>query len=91
MSYSVNWKNTPAGNGIAEGDTIIVTVKGAQHISGGVFFNDMPMIAGFAMGNTMKIKLARKGWNLKGSTFVLKTRAYKKGQIIGYDDAFIVM
>lgn len=91
MSYSVNWKTTPAGNGIEQGKTIVVTVKGAQHVSGGVFLNNLPIIAGFGMGNTMKIKLATRQYDLSGMVLVLKTRAYKNGQIKGYDDAFIVM
>lgn len=89
--YSVNWEKTPAGNAIQEGETIQVTVNGSSHISGGVFLNNLPLIPGFAMGNTMRIKLARRGMKLEGMTLVLKTRAFYAGRIVGYDDSFIVM
>ena len=91
MSYSVNWESTPAGNAIEEGNTIIVKVPGAEFVSGGVYMNNLPIIAGFGSGDTMKIKLATRQHSLEGMTLVLKTRAYKGMQIQGWDDAFLVI
>lgn len=91
MSYSVNWTKTPAGNAIKEHETITVKVSNAEFVSGGVYMNNLPIIAGFGMGDTMKIKLSRKDMNLEGFSLVLKTRAWVDNRSQGWDDQFLVI
>jgi len=89
-SYSVNWYKGKSGNAIKSGDTLKLKVKGAEYISGGIYKNNLPILAFFEMKNTVSIRLV-KGRTLLGrakslpkGTYVLKTRTAANG----WDDSF---
>lgn len=91
MKFIINWIKTPQGNGINEGDLLTIYAAGASHISGAIYKNGFPVLAIFGMGERAKIKVQRKGLNLKGQA-VLKLRAFdKKHRGFGIDDAFIIL
>ena len=91
MKFIMNWIKTPNGNGINEGDTLTIYAAGAAHISGAIYQKGFPVLAIFGAGERAKIKVQRKGLNLKG-TAVLKLRAFdKKHRGFGIDDAFLIL
>ena len=87
----MNWVKTPNGNGINEGDLLTIHAAGAAHISGAIYQKGFPVLAIFGDGERAKIKVQRKGLNLKGQA-VLKLRAFdKKHRGFGIDDAFLIL
>ena len=88
--YDVNWTKTRIGNGIREGNTLMISIPKASHISGAIYKNNVPVLAIFGHGTKARIKVQRKGRSLKGLC-VLKIRgADRRNRGFGVDDAFIV-
>lgn len=86
-------------NGIKSG-TVLVDVHGADHISGGIYKDDLPIQAGFAFGpDLLKFKLAKRAmvegkWRtvrLALGRYVLKVRAFVDGRGQGCDDEFLII
>ena len=92
--YSVNWYAGQNGNGLIRGSTLNLKVEKAQHISGGVYRDNLPVLIFFEMGENVSLKLVkgRYPWGqakpLPRGTYVLKTRAYVSGNGKGWDDEF---
>ena len=93
MSYSVNWEKTPAGNGIKSGETLVIVVKGADYLSGGIYKDNLPVLAFFEMGNSASIRL------VKGRTFLRRPKPLPRGKYVlktrtaanGWDDEFQII
>ena len=93
MKYSVNWLKTPDGNGISSGETVIVKVKGADYLSGGIYKDNLPVLAFFEMGNSASIPL------VKGRTFLRRPKPLPRGKYVlktrtaanGWDDEFQII
>ena len=89
-SQSVNWYKGPMGNGIHQGETLQVKIEGAQYLSGGIYKDNLPVLAFFEMGETAKIALIKgRTWlgrpkGLSKGTYMLKTRTATNG----WDDEF---
>jgi hypothetical protein len=90
VKYLVNWERIPLGNAKSEGTILKIEIPNASYISGGIYQNNMPILAIFGHGSKAQILLKRKGKKLKGLA-VLKIRGHtldSKG--FGFDDAFII-
>ena len=91
MKFIINWTKSTRGNSFVEGDILKVHAAGASHISGAIYKNGLPVLAIFWSGENAKIKVQRKGMNLKGMA-VLKLRAFdSKHRGFGIDDAFSII
>lgn len=99
MSYDVNFVKSEFGNAILGGKELIVRVKGAEFISGGIYKDNLPVQVDFEMGKSIQFKLAKRkrgifGWRtvpLKKGRYTLKIRAYVSGRGQGWDDEFYVL
>ncbi len=88
--YSVNWIKGNQGNGINSGETVIVKVDGADYLSGGIYKDNLPVLAFFEMKDTAEIAL------IKGKTFFGRPKPLTKGTYTlktrtatnGWDDEF---
>ena len=93
MSYKVNWRKTPEGNGLWIGDDLEISIDGVEYISGGVFQNNMPVLAFFEMGDKVSLRMVKgrtwlgKAKPLPRGTYVLKCRTATQG----YDDEFVIV
>lgn len=91
MKFDINWIKTKSGNGFVQNDVLIINAKGASHISGAIYQNNLPILAIFGLGERVKIKLAVKRKNIKGVA-ILKLRAFdKQNRGFGINDAFIII
>jgi hypothetical protein len=85
MKYSANWTKYPQGNGIAEGETLIV--KSNVGFQGGIYQKGILKLIINGHSKTGKLVIKRKGVKLKGlATLVL--RAYDG---TGVKDEFIIV
>ena len=85
MKYSANWTKTQYGNGLYEGDTLIV--KSNVGFQGGIYQKGVLKLIINGHSKTGKLVLKRKGVKLKGvSTLVL--RAYDG---TGIKDEFVIL
>ena len=90
MTYDVNWISGESGNGISSGRTLVVKIDGAPYLSGGIYKDNLPVLAFFEMSNTASIPL------VKGRTFFRKPKPLPKGKYTlktrtatnGWDDEF---
>ncbi len=92
--YKVNWIKTDKGNGILAGHEIVVTCKDADHISGGIYQNNFPVVINQVMGDVIKFKTKRGyfGRKLPKGTYLLRIRGnYADYRGFGYDDEFEIV
>ena len=103
MGYSTNFFKTDDGNAIKSLDTLKVTVDDADHISGGIYKDGLPIQADFGYGEdgkaTLEFKLAKRAivdgiWRTVGlapGEYTLKVRAYVDQRGQGWDDKFLIV
>ena len=103
--YNTNFSQGTTGNFIASGEILVVTVEGADHVSGGIYKDNLPIQIDFGFkdsetGNaTLEFKLAKRAivdgiWRTVGlapGDYTLKTRAYIAGRGQGWTDKFEII
>lgn len=85
MKYSANWIKTPEGNGIREGDTLII--KSNVGFQGGIYQKGVLKLIANGHSKTCRLVIKRKGVKLKGLA-TLKVIAYDG---TGIKDEFIIL
>ena len=103
--YNTNFVKSQTGNVIKSLDTLTVTVEGADHVSGGIYKDNLPIQIDFGFkdpdtGNAqLEFKLAKRAivdgiWRTVGlapGKYLLKTRAYIAGRGQGWEDLFDIV
>ena len=85
MKYNANWIKTPNGNGINEGDTLII--KSNVGFQGGIYQKGVLKLIVNGHSKTSKLVIKRKGVKLKGLA-TLKLVAYDG---TGIKDEFLIL
>jgi len=99
--YNTNFIQKDDGNSINSGTTLEVKIDGADHVSGGIYKDGLPIMADFGYkeddGNAyLRFKLQKRAivdgeWRSVGlalGTYTLKTRAWISNRGQGWDDEF---
>jgi len=101
--YNTNLFKTKDGNAASSGSTLVVTIEGADHASGGIYKDNLPIQADFGYGEDgsarLEFKLAKRAivdgtWRTVGlalGEYTLKTRAYISGRGQGWTDRFLIV
>lgn len=88
--YSVNWHKGKIGNAIKRGNTLKVTIRGTEYISGGIYRGKSLLLPFFEMSEKVSIRLVKgrtilgRAKSLSKGTYVLKIRTATNG----WDDEF---
>ena len=100
--YSVNWVRDPQkGNSIKAGDTIVVSIAGADWAQVAVYESGLPIQTDFDDNRDGKVQCEIKTLKWKGvvgdydkwptGKYVLKTRAWINQRMQGWNDEFEVI
>lgn len=101
--YNVNWIQSPNGNAIKSGDTLKVTITGADHATVAIYENGLPINTDFDDNKDGKVVCEIKLLERQSSqgnvsyvgypkgTYVLKTSAWINGKTQMWKDEFFVI